>query len=153
MNRRPSTRSPLLALLPLTLALSLQACGNYTYIDLDLKVGTGFSTVNNARIKTCHMYVTGASNEDFNIVAANSTDGTCPPVNATTSSFGKIDYSTLADSGNVTFTLKLFEGLGQQAGCLLGQGATTVAVDPGKTVIGTVTVPYMGPGCPTVPGP
>ncbi len=34
---------PLLALLPL--AVATQACSNYSYIDLDIKLGSGFNTV------------------------------------------------------------------------------------------------------------
>jgi hypothetical protein len=130
-----------LGLLPL--AAMSPACNTYSYFDLDMKVGSGFDTVMIGRILSCHVFVGGATTDDFTLDYAK-----CHTINAGTQDIGKIQYSTFADSGsNVIFTLRLFEKVESDA-CELGHGSTTLTVDSGKTVAGTVTAPYIGPGCP-----
>jgi hypothetical protein len=129
-----------LALLPLV--VSVQACNTYSYFDVDMKLGTGFDVVAIGRIFSCHMFVTGAATDDFTLDYV-----TCHNINPGTRDIGKIQYSTFADSGSLTFTLRLFEKMESDA-CQIGVGATTLAVDKSKTVAGDLTAPYTPPGCP-----
>jgi hypothetical protein len=131
----------LLALLPL--ALAAQACSNYSYIDLDIKLGSGFNTVTINQIEVCHMFVTGAATDDFQLDA-----GLCKTTSPATGDMGMFEYSTFADSGSLTFTLKLFEYPESNAACQIGVGSTTVTIPgSGTRTTGTLTVPFMGPGC------
>jgi hypothetical protein len=138
--KRLVRRALFLSLLPL--AVATQGCSTYSYFDLDLKLGTGFDIVNTGRINSCHMFVTGAATDDFTL-----SYNTCHTIDTGAREIGKIQYSTFADSGNVTFTLLLFERM-ESAACELGSGAVTLPVDSGKTTIGTLTVPTLETGCP-----
>ena len=135
-----------LALLPLAgVVLLAQGCSNYSYFDVDLKLGDGFNTVvQTGNITKCHVFVRGAATDDFLI-----DDSICLNSNklASTKELGKVRYSTLADSGDVTFTLRLFHLMETDA-CELGHAATTLTINSGNTVAGTISVPLMGPGCP-----
>jgi hypothetical protein len=138
--KRLATTLGLLILLPF--AFAAQGCGNFSYFDVDMKLGTDFNVVAIGRIFSCHVFVTGAASDDFTLPYNK-----CHAINTGTRDVGTFQYSTLADSGNVTFTLRLFERM-ESAGCELGNGAVTLAVDSGKTVAGTLTVPTLGAGCP-----
>jgi hypothetical protein len=86
--------------------------------------------------------VTGGATDSFTLDYA-----ACHKHDAATGSIGngKVQYSTFADSGSsLTFTLRLFGTL-ESDSCEIGHGATTLTVDGGKTVAGTVTAPYSGP--------
>jgi len=134
--------SKLLFLSLLPLALALQGCNTYSYFDIDMMLGTDFNVVAIGRINSCHVFVTGATSDDFTLPYAK-----CHTINTATRDVGKIQYATFADSGNVTFTLRLFERM-ESTACELGTGAVTLAVDSGKTAIGTLTVPTLEAGCP-----
>ncbi len=133
----------LLALLPLVVLA--QGCSTYSYFDVDLKLGDGFNTVvQTGNITKCHVFVTGAATDDFligNNICLNSDKL------ASTKDLGKIRYSTFADSGDVTFTLRLFHLMETDA-CELGHADTKLTVSSGNTVAGMITVPLSGPGCP-----
>jgi len=129
-----------LSLLPLVLAS--QGCSNYSYFDIDMKLGVDFNVVAIGRIFSCHMFVTGAATDDFTL-----SYNTCHTIDTGAREIGKIQYSTLADSGNLNFNLRLFERMESEA-CQLGSGTTTLAIDSGKTVAGTLTVPTLEAGCP-----
>ena len=108
--------------MPLTLAA--QACSNYSYVDLDIKLGSGFNTVTINQIEVCHMFVTGAATDDFSA----RTRGCARPPARPRVDMGMFEYSTFADSGNLTFTLKLFEYPESNAACEIGVGSTTVTL-------------------------
>jgi hypothetical protein len=130
----------LLALLPL--ALAAQACNSYSYVDLDIKLAPpGFTTTTIGQIEICHMFVTGATTDDFQL-----DPGLCKTTSPATLDMGMLEYSTF-DSGNITFTLKLFQYPESNAACQIGLGTTTVSVGSGARATGTLTASYMGPGC------
>jgi hypothetical protein len=124
----------------LMLAFSAQACSTYHYFDLDLQLDPGFNTVRIGQIEICHMFVTGAVTDDFVI-----DPGRCKTTDPATRNVGNIEYSTFADSGNVTFTFRIFQDPESNPLCELGHGSQTLAVSPRTT--GTVTAAYIGPGC------
>jgi hypothetical protein len=97
------------------------------------------------QIEVCHMFVTGAATDDFQL----SDQGVlCKTTNPATLDMGMFEYSTFADSGSLTFTLKLFEYPESNAACQIGVGSTTVTIPgSGTRTTGTLTVPFMGPGC------
>jgi hypothetical protein len=53
----------------LPLALSAQACSTYSYFDVDLQVDTaqGFNSVAIGLVSNCHVFVTGAATDSFNL--------------------------------------------------------------------------------------
>ncbi len=63
------------------------------------------------------MFVTGAATDDFPLDA-----GLCKTTSPATLDMGMFEYSTFADSGNLTFTLKLFEYPESNAACQIGAG-------------------------------
>ncbi|HET6149017.1 MAG TPA: hypothetical protein VFH68_15875 [Polyangia bacterium] len=138
--KRLVSRALFLSLLPL--AVASQGCSTYSYFDIDMKLGVDFNIVAIGRINSCHMFVTGAATDDFTLSYS-----ACHTIDTAARDIGKIQYSTLADSGNLTFTLVLFERMESEA-CKLGTGAVTLGIDSGKTVAGTLTVPTLEAGCP-----
>ena len=113
------------------LALGAGACSSFSYFDLDLKFGTGFDFVKISTIDSCQLLVTGAANDDIVLPAAQ-----CRA--STSGEFGTVEYSTLADSGNITFTLTASAFPSNNPNCKLGDGSTTV--EAGKAVRKTATV-------------
>ena len=138
--KRLLSRALFLSLLPL--ALAAQGCSTYSYFDIDMKLGTDFNIVAIGRINSCHVFVTGAATDDFTL-----SYNTCHTIDTATRDIGTVQYSTFADAGNVTFTLRLFERM-ESTGCEIGTGATTLGVQSAKTVMGTLTVPTLEAGCP-----
>lgn len=134
--------SRLLVLSLLPLALASQGCSTYSYFDVDMKLGTDFNTVAIGRIFSCHVFVTGAASDNFTLPYNK-----CHAIDPATRDIGKVQYSTFADSGDVVFTLRLFEKM-ESTPCELGSGSTTLAVQSAKTVAGTLTVPTLEMGCP-----
>lgn len=136
--RPPSTiegraRWAMVALLGL-LGLGGVGCNTYSYFQVHVQLADAFSTPRRAMIHTCHMFVTGAATDDT--VLKN-----CSPPE--TNDVGVVDYSTFASSGNVTFTLKVYEGTGESNE--LGEGMTSLAISSGNTVKGDLMVNYTGP--------
>jgi hypothetical protein len=61
---------------------------------------------------------------------------------------GIFEYSSLADSGQLTFTMKVYNNMIETDNCLFGQGSTTVTLPaPMTTNNVTLTVVQMGTGC------
>jgi hypothetical protein len=127
----------------LLLIVVAQGCNTYSYFDVEMKLGTAYNTVAIGRINSCHVFVTGGSADDFTLPYAN-----CHTIDPGTRNVGKFQYATFADSGSaVTFTLHLFEKV-ESAECELGTGSTTLTVEGGKTVAGSLTVDTLKAGCP-----
>ncbi len=131
-----------LALLALVLlAFGAGACSSYSYYDLDLKWGTGFDPVKIGSIVSCHLVVSGSASDDVTLDPA-----ACKT--ATTGELGKIEYSTFADSGNITFTLNAFQYPESNPNCKLGEGSTTLQAGKAVRVPGTVTAVATTPPTP-----
>ena len=135
--------SPVLFLSLLVLALAAQGCNTYSYVDLDLKTSPLFNTAQYGRVNTCQVFVTGGTTDDFTLQAG--APGNCRNRDPATGRIAKVNYSTFADSGSsLTFTLHLFGSVKDES-CDMGHASTTVTVDGGKTVSGTITVDYANP--------
>jgi len=131
----------------LPVAVLTQGCSTYSYFDVDLKLGDGFTNVVQvSRITNCYLAVAGADNGNFQLPATS-----CHPDSNTLAAsrdLGKIRYSTFADSGDITFTLTLYERDPSRPECELGHNSTTLTVSSANTVAGTITVGLTGTGCP-----
>jgi hypothetical protein len=118
-------------------------CKDLHYFDVNV-LFQGFGASGPSTIETCHVYVTGADTANF-YVRKN-----CPPFPDPNSTImGVFEYSTNADSGNLTFTMKVYNGIPEDdAVCLFGQGSVTIPVGA-TTVTGTLPVmPSASGGCP-----
>lgn len=139
MKRASSKVFPLFALL--LLAFGGAACSSYSYYDLDLKWGTGFDVTKIGSIVSCHLVVTGAASDDISLTRA-----AC--LGSPSGDIGKVEYSTFADSGSITFTLQGFQYPESNPNCKLGEGSTTLEAAKAVRITGTVTATAM-----TQPGP
>ena len=115
-------------------------CKDLHYFDVNV-VFDNASFLGNAvsMVETCHVYVTGADTADF-YVRKN-----CPPPNNGLT-MGVFEYSTNADSGNITFTMKVYNGIPEDDPCFFGQGVATSPIGPTTTNL-ELKVVQMGGGC------
>jgi hypothetical protein len=116
-------------------AVGSSGCNTYSYFDVRVKLDDSFSPPRRGTIHSCHLFVTGAANGDFTL------DRCSPP---DSNDVGHFDYSTFSESGMVTFTLKLFQGVGERPDQQVGTGTTTLNISSGTTVTGDLTVMYTG---------
>jgi hypothetical protein len=135
MKRAPTKLLPLFTLL--LLAFGAGACSSYSYYDLDLKWGTGFDFSKISTILDCHLLVSGAAQDDITLDFKKCST-------ATTGDIGTVEYSTFADSGNITFTLTASQKA-SNPNCKLGEGSTTLAAGKGVRVPGVVTATASPP--------
>ena len=131
----------LLALLLAATAVSA-GCAEYKYYDISVRFNTappmnfaGSSDV--STVQTCVVEVTGADTAEYTF----GDNQNCPPFSAGGSpltDMGTFEYSSTADSGDLTFTFRAYVGPALQE-CLVGQGSTTIAVGP-TTATGMILV-------------
>jgi len=114
-------------------------CKDLHYFDVNV-VFTGFGAGGSvSTIEVCHVYVTGADKADFYVTK------NCPPPNSGVT-MGVFEYSTNADSGDLTFTMQAYNGIPEDTQCLFGQGAVTIPIGA-TTVNGELMVMPTGGGC------
>src|SRR5215470_15835118 len=114
-----------LAGLLLALPLAGSGCHDFKYVDVAVRFDptpaqgqtTGFDSASAFTVNICRVNVSGAATDSFVLP-----EGSCPnrlnkndPLNV-----GTFEYSTFADSGNITFTLQAFQGNVERADCKLG---------------------------------
>jgi hypothetical protein len=137
-------------LLGLTLMLALGAlgaggCKDLTYYDVDVHFDPATFSGQIGRVQACHMYVTGAETHDYDI---NDNTRNCPPPSTLGLDMGIFEYSSVADSGQLTFTMKVYNSAFETDNCLFGQGSTTVTLPaPLTTNPIMLNVVQMGAGC------
>lgn len=136
MKRATSRFLPLLALV--LLACGAGACNSYSYYDLTLKLGTGFDVVKTGSIQHCRLDVSGAVSDSVEL-----NEAACKT--AITGDIGTIEYSTFADSGNITFTLRLYQDPESNPLCLLGEGAQTIDAAKAVRKVATITATAPAP--------
>ena len=138
-------RGALLALVLALVGTGAAGCKDLRYYDVDVTFDTATfgSSGEVSTIQTCHVFVTGAENADFYIRNAGECLG-----NTTGSHLGTFEYSSLAEEGNLTFTMKVYNGLVEDTPCLFGEGSVTVPVTPTTTSKSTMLVKNNGTtGC------
>jgi len=120
----------------LAAALLLGGCNTYSYLDFQTTIDPTWGSLAAQVITSCHMFVTGAVTDNFNIPDTRP-DGTplCPP-DQPALNITRINYSTFAESGDVTFTLKAFISTGEKPECEVAEGATTIPIVKGSTKMG-----------------
>jgi hypothetical protein len=143
MKTSPMRVLPLFALL--LLAFGAGACSSYSYYDLDLTFGNGFNFNNISTIADCHLLVSGAATDSIQL-----DPGQCRI--STAGEYGKVEYSTFADSGSITFTLNAFQKPANNPNCELGEGSITLEAGTAVRRSGTVTAVTTTPAspCPTM---
>jgi hypothetical protein len=148
-----SARAKLSALILGITALGAAGCKEFHYYDIHVRFdGTaGFNSNNVSTVQTCHVFVTGADTTDFylteNCSAASPPRGTV---------IGTFEFATFADSGELTFTIKTYNGFTETDNCLFGvgtksypvSGVTTRMDDPGPD--DDLVINMMTPGCPPI---
>jgi hypothetical protein len=122
-------------------------CKDLHYFDVNV-LFTGFGAGSAvSTIETCHVYVTGADTADFYVTK------NCPPPNSGVT-MGVFEYSTNADSGSLTFTMKTYNGIPEDPNCAIGspgccrfgEGSVTIPIGA-TTVNGELMVMPTGGGC------
>jgi hypothetical protein len=113
------------------LALSAFGCSQYHYYDLDTSLDPAFSFTETTSIQRCVLTVSGA--DSFRGLLPKL----CMGAGSGSHHLGTFEYSSLADSGNLTFKLDVYDGEGNE--CLTGEGTKTVPVGP-TTLMDTFTV-------------
>jgi len=133
-TKLPAGRAALLG--AALLATSAVGCNTYSYVDFHAKIDPMWGGLAASVITQCHMYVTGAATDDFVMNDDSSGARVCPPVNSNQLEITRVNYSTFAESGNLTFTLKGFTSTGEKPECQIAEGTTTIAISKGNTAVG-----------------
>jgi hypothetical protein len=149
-------RSVMLAGLPLLLLLGASGCHTYKYFDINVRFDdapasgqtAGFDSALAFRVNICRVNVSGADTDSFILPGCPHRAPSTDPLNV-----GAFEFSTFADSGNLTFTLDAFEGNMETAACKLGEGSTTIKVTSMMTINGDLKIQKVGDGCPNVQPP
>jgi hypothetical protein len=128
-------------------------CKDYSYYDVDVTFDAlGFAGTIGS-VQACHMFVTGAETHDYDI---NDNSRGCPPPNVGLH-MGVWEYSSLADSGQLTFTMKVYNKAqefdachGGQPASLVGQGSKSVSLPPPMTTypVSLLVMAASPPACP-----
>ena len=126
-------------------ALGSGGCKDYTYFDVHVRFDPTTFSGQVGRVQSCHLFVTGAESNDYDI---SDNTRNCPPPNAGLD-MGIFEYSSLADSGQLTFTMKVFKSTVESDACLFGEGSVPAPLPaPLTTNPLNLTVVQMGMGCP-----
>jgi hypothetical protein len=139
-------RRVLLAMVLASASLGAVGCSEFHYYDIDVTFDTSsgqFAGINEiSTIQVMRMLVGGADNADFQI--GPNANG-LPLV--TGAHLGVFEFSTFADSGQLTFTAMAFDDATSNPACLTGQGMKTV--EASSTITNTVmlTVNKTAVGC------
>jgi hypothetical protein len=128
------------------LLAAVTGCAEYKYYDISVRFNTtppmnfnGSSDV--STVQTCTVEVSGADTAEYTF----GDDEQCPPMSpggSPLTDMGTFEYSSTADSGELTFTFRAYIGPALQE-CLVGQGSTTIAVglttSPGMLLVNRTT--------------
>src|SRR5688572_12593153 len=106
-------------------------CAEYKYYDISVRFNTappmnfnGSSDV--STVQNCVVTVSGADSAEYTF----GRDQNCPPMSpggSPLTDMGTFEYSSTADSGQMTFTFRAYIGPAIQD-CLVGEGSTIVPV-------------------------
>jgi hypothetical protein len=136
-------------LLPLLALVAAAGCNEYHYYDINVKFNLGsgsdqFSPGGNevGTLQVCIMTVSGADSDSIRM--GPFANGLPVP---STGQLGIVEFSTFADSGNLTFTVACYDDSTTVPDCKAGEGSTTVAASTATTINADLTVNKTGPGC------
>jgi hypothetical protein len=133
-----------------SVAVTAAGCSTYHYYDIDVTFDTGpmgFAGTNEiSTIQRCVMNVSGA---DSGQLVMGLTDN-CPPMTAAGigTHMGVVEFSTFKDSGNLTFTMDVYNAQTIVPGCKVGSGTKTLAASSMTTTMDSLSVLKTGTGCP-----
>ena len=145
-------RAKAILLATLLVAATTAGCAEYKYYDIGVRFNiappmnfNGSSDV--STVQTCVVSVSGADSAEYTFGAIQN----CPPLSmggSPLTDMGTFEYSSTADSGQLTFTFRAYIGPAIQA-CQVGEGSTSVAVGP-TTATGMLLVNKIADGaaCP-----
>ena len=123
-------------------------CNTYRYFDVqvtfDATANPPFTKASAFSVAVCQVTVSGAAHDSFKLP-----DGTCPDMrtNGNPLSGGAFEYSTFADSGNITFALDAFQDVSQADNCKIGSGTLTLPVTGIITTTGELKIKMTGMSC------
>jgi hypothetical protein len=136
-------------LLPLLALVAAAGCNEYHYYDINVKFNLdsangGFSPIGNevTTIQVCIMNVTGADSDSMRM--GPFAQGL--PVSST-GVLGIVEFSTFADSGQLTFTMSCYDDTTTTNDCKTGEGTKTVNVSTATTVNEELIVNRVAAGC------
>jgi hypothetical protein len=124
-------------------------CSTYHYYDIDVKFDTAagqFAGTNEiSTIQRCVMVVSGADSGSITMGLAQN----CPPMTAAGigTDMGVVEFSSFADSGNLTFTFNAYDDMTTADSCKTGVGTKTIAASSASTVMDTITFEKVAAGC------
>ena len=135
-------RAQAYVLAALLATVTTAGCAEYHYYDIAVSFNTAppmnFANLNDiSMVQTCTVEVTGADAASFTF----GREQNCPPMSSptsTSSQMGTFEYSSTADSGQLTFTFRAYFGFAVPE-CLVGEGSKTVTVGP-TTLTDTLVV-------------
>ena len=141
---RSLSRCLCLALL-VAAAAATSGCHTYKYFDITAQLDNSWSTTSAFTINICSVDVTGADHDSF-VLPSNQK---CPNRNPSGDfhDLGAFEFSTFADSGEMTFTLTVFQGMSPVMDCEIGKGMVTIPVSSATTITGTLSVPCSATDC------
>ena len=136
-------------LLPLLALVAAAGCNEYHYYDINVKFSLdpnngGFSPVGNevSTIQVCIMDVSGADSDSIRM--GPFAQGL--PIGST-GQLGIVEFSTFADSGQLTFTMSCYDDTTTTTECKTGVGTKTVTVSTATTVTDELIVSKVAAGC------
>lgn len=136
-------------LLPLLALVTAAGCNEYHYYDINVKFNLdpasgGFSPVGNevGTIQVCIMNVSGADSDSIRM--GPFAQGLPVPSNG---QFGIVEFSTFADSGQLTFTMSCYDDTTTTDACKTGEGTKTLSVSSATTVMDELIVNKVAAGC------
>ena len=125
-------------------ALASVGCKDLHYYDVTVRFdGATISEGIGSRAETCHVYVTGSDTDNFYFGSPMACG-----VRRQGLTLGTFEYSSNADSGQLTFTLKAYDGIPEDTQCQFGEGSVEIPV--GITTVNgelIVTATSSGGGC------
>jgi hypothetical protein len=139
-------RHLLLALLLASASLGAAGCSEYHYYDVDVTFDTSsgqFAGIN--EISTIQVMVMGVSGADTGAIQIGPNANGLPLV--TGSHLGVFEYSTFADSGQLTFNVRAYDDATSNPDCQTGLGMKTVEASSMITNTVMLTVMKTGVGC------
>jgi len=126
-------------------------CNTYHYFDVEVKFGS-VDVEHAGVLQACQLEVSGE--DTYSHLLPSSTVGdpktVCPISNANWPTMGKFEYSTFADSGNLTFKVSGYKMLPVGPDNLCTSGTVTITASSAITQTGTLTMDSFDDAkCPT----